>query len=101
MRAISVLSWRRVSYKAVDAKSNTDREVQMRALPSTATYLKIKEWGTNPPGYSFSSGEENWMSQHVPERYLDDRDELKGTRLTILCRVGALPVMRRVGREQG
>ena len=44
-------------------------------------------------------GEENRIGQHVPERYLDDRDDLKGTRLKILCRLGALPVMRRVGRE--
>ncbi len=39
------------------------------------------------------------MGQHVPERYLDDRDDLKGTRLKLLCRMGCLPVMDRVGRE--
>jgi hypothetical protein len=95
-----VVAWRRVTYDAVNAKSSVDREVQMRALPSTATYAKIKEWGANPPEYSFSSGEEDRIGQHVPEQYLDDRDDLKGTRLKALCRLGALPVKRRVGREQ-
>ena len=39
------------------------------------------------------------MGHLVPERYLDDRKDLKGTRLKLLCRVGCLPVMHRVGRE--
>jgi hypothetical protein len=58
--------------------------------------LEIKDWGKNPRQYSL----ENLLGQHVPERYLDDRDDLKGTRLKILSRLGALPVMRRVGKEQ-
>jgi hypothetical protein len=43
--------------------------------------MEIKEWGANPPEYSFSLGKENWIGQHVPERYSDDRDDLKGTHL--------------------
>ena len=35
----------------------------------------------------------------MPERYLDDRRNLKGTRLKMLCRTGCLPLMVRVGRE--
>jgi hypothetical protein len=35
----------------------------------------------------------------VPERFLDDRTRLKGTRLKLLCRLNCLPVMDRVGRE--
>lgn len=35
----------------------------------------------------------------MPERYLDDRGNLKGTRLKLLCRLGCLPLMDRVGRE--
>ena len=35
----------------------------------------------------------------VPERYLNDRTYLKGTRLKLLCRLNCLPVMNRVGRE--
>jgi hypothetical protein len=100
VRALSVVTWRKLSYDAINAKSSEDRDPRMRALPSTATYMEIKEWGANPAEYSFSSGEEERLGQHVPERYLDDREDLKGTRLKVLCRVGALPVMRRVGREQ-
>jgi hypothetical protein len=100
VRTISVVAWRRVTYDAVNAKSNADREVRMRALPSSAKYAEIKEWGANPPEYSFSFGEEDRIGQHVPERYLDDRNDFKGARLKALCRLGALPVMRRVGREQ-
>jgi hypothetical protein len=99
VRALSESTWRRRCYMAVDTKSNMGREVRMRALPSTVIYTDIKEWGANPKEYSFSSGEEGRIGQHVPERYLDDREDLKGTRLKLLCRVGCLPVMRRVGRE--
>ena len=35
----------------------------------------------------------------MPETYLDDRTQLKGTRLKLLCRLNCLPVMDRVGRE--
>ena len=35
----------------------------------------------------------------MPERYLDDRSDLKGTRLKALCRLGCLPLIERVGRE--
>jgi hypothetical protein len=92
-------AWKRESHAAVDAASNTAREARMRGLTSTATYTKIKDWGTNPKVYSFSTGEEGRLGQHVPERYLDDRADLKGTRLKLLCRLGCLPTMHRVGRE--
>jgi hypothetical protein len=49
--------------------------------------------------YSFSVGESGKLGQHVPERYLDDRRNLKGTRLKMLCRLGCLPLMNRVARE--
>ena len=45
------------------------------------------------------SGEEDRLGQYVPEAYLDDRKDLKGTRLKMLCRTNSLPVMDRVGRE--
>ena len=62
-------------------------------------YNRIKDWGTNDRAYSFSVGEEGRPGRLVPERYLDDRTYLKGTRLKLLCRLGCLPVMDRVGRE--
>ena len=41
------------------------------------------------------------MGQHVPEAYLDDRRDLRGTRVKMLCRIGNLPVMAKVARDQG
>ena len=49
--------------------------------------------------YSFSAGESGKLGQHVPESYLDDRCSLMGSRLKMLCRLGCLPLMNRVGRE--
>ena len=92
-------AWRTLVHEAVDATSNTERATRMASLPSTRAYSQMKEWGANPIAYSFSSGEDDRLGQHVPERYLDDRGDLKGTRLKMLCRMGCLPVMDRVGRE--
>jgi hypothetical protein len=66
-------------YEAVDATSNAERAARMASLPSTRAYAQKKEWGVN-------------MSQ-------SDRGDLKGTRLKMLCSMGCLPVMDRVGRE--
>ena len=90
--------WQSMVYEAADSWSDNDRRDRMATLSSTTDYVLLKEWG-NPRKYSFSSGETDRLGQHVPERYLDDRDRLKGTRLKMLCRTGALPVMRRIGRE--
>ena len=68
----------------------------MEDMPSVQVYNNIKDWGTNTKAYSFSTGEEGRPGRLVPERYLDDRVCLKGTRLKLLCRLNCLPVM---GRE--
>ena len=97
--AMPQLSWKKRVYRAVDDHSNAVRSARMATLPSAATFVGLKDWGHNPKEYSFSSGEVDRLGQHVPERYLDDRDDLKGTRLKALCRMGCLPLMDRVGRE--
>ena len=91
--------WKEKVYEAVNECSNRDREARMSTLTSTADYVNLKEWGVNTEEYSAFTGEVDRLCQHVPERYLDDRVNLKGTRLKMLCRTGALPVMRRIGRE--
>ena len=68
-------------------------------MSSAAEYVHTKEWGPTEQQYAFSSGEVGRRGQRTPEAYLDDRTNLKGTRLKLLCRLGALPLMRRVGRE--
>jgi hypothetical protein len=93
-------SWKEVVYNAVNTSSDSTRVNEMLEQSSTRMYSRVKHWGVNPQEYSFSVGEVGRLGQHVPERYLDDRDDLKGTRLKMLCRVGCLPLMDRVGREQ-
>ena len=97
--AQSLSNWRSRTYEAVENMSDAARATRMAGMTSTQLYLTVKHWGFNTPEYSFSSGEEGRMGHLVPERYLDDRKDLKGTRLKLLCRVGCLPVMHRVGRE--
>jgi hypothetical protein len=91
--------WKDVVYDAVNARSGAERASTLAGKPSASTYTTIKEWGPNPENYSFSVGEVGKPGQLVPERYLDDRSNLKGTRLKMLCRMGCLPLMDRVGRE--
>jgi hypothetical protein len=91
--------WKDLVFAAVEGVSDNQRQVQMTSLSSAVTYLSLKEWGVNEPEYSFSVGENGRLGQRVPERYLDDRDCIKGTRLKMLCRLGCLPLMDRVGRE--
>jgi hypothetical protein len=92
-------AWRDRVYTAVETGSDAARMVRMAGMSSVRVYNRIKEWGVNTAAYSFSSGEEGRPGRLVPERYLDDRACLKGTRLKLLCRLNCLPVMERVGRE--
>lgn len=92
-------AWKDAVYAAVNASADADRTTVLSNKPSAASYTNLKEWGPNPVNYSFSAGESGKLGQHVPERYLDDRRNLKGTRLKMLCRLGCLPLMNRVGRE--
>ena len=97
--AMPKAEWKDIVYSAVDASADSCRAVTLSNKPSTSAYIDLKEWGPNPENYSFSAGESGKLGQHVPERYLDDRNNIKGTRLKMLCRLGCLPLMNRVGRE--
>jgi hypothetical protein len=92
-------AWKDRVYCAVEAVSDADRATRMAGMPSVQVYNRVKDWGANTKAYSFSAGEEGRPGRLVPERYLDDRSRIKGTRLKLLCRLGCLPVMNRVGRE--
>ena len=92
-------SWKKRVYAAVDQLHDDRRARRMASMSSTAAYSGMKEWGVNKEEYSFSRGESCKLGHQVPERYLDDRTNLKGTRLKMLCRLGCLPLMDRVGRE--
>jgi hypothetical protein len=96
---VSEEDWKKKADLAVDTTHDRARAKRMTRMPSTTTYMAVKEWGRCPEEYSFSNGEVGKLGQQVPERYLDDRRNLKGTRLKMLCRTGCLPLMVRVGRE--
>jgi hypothetical protein len=66
---------------------------------ATREYTHIKNWERTARTHAFSSEKEHRLGRRTPERYLDDRQRLKATRLKLLCRTGALPIMDRVGRE--
>ena len=94
------VEWRERVYEAVEAQSDVDRVARGVGMSTVMQYAQLKEWGANTASYSFSSGEVGRLGRLVPERYLDDRSDLKGTRVKMLCRLGCLPLMNRVGREQ-
>ena len=84
----------------MERASEAERQVRMQGMTSAAKYMHMKDWGENPGEYSFSSGEKGKNGSLVLERYLDDRADLKGTRLKALCRLGCLPLMDRAGVRQ-
>ena len=85
----------------MESTSNATLQAELLDLPSAAKYRRTKSWVPTTMPYAFSVGEVGRRGRHSPERYLDDRGDLLGTRVKMLCRTsGALPVMERVGREQ-
>ena len=99
MDNISLCDWRATVYEAVDEAFNRARAARLEGMTSAKDYVMIKNWDVNVAEYSVMSGEEGKLGQYVPESYLDDRNNLKGTRLKLLCRTNSLPVMNRIGRE--
>ena len=93
--------WKGITYDAVDRTSDAERAADMAAHPSTRLYRQIKSWTVNPGAYSAFTGEHGRQGQHVPEAYLDDRRDLRGTRVKMLCRIGNLPVMAKTARDRG
>jgi hypothetical protein len=97
--ALSKEKWKEISYTSVEVAGDMERHNRMIAQSSTHLYQYTKDWNIMPESHAFSSGEIDRLGYLVPERYLDDRSDLRGTRFKFLCRSNSLPVMRRVGRE--
>ena len=88
-------------YRRVEEREDILRAAEMGGQRSMSNYVALKTWTRHPEKYSAFSGEANRLGFRVPERYLDDRDNLKGTRIKLLYRLAGLPLMDRVGREAG
>ena len=91
--------WKELVYSRVNEVYDNKRAGDMSVMSSTKVYNEVKFWGVNEVEYSKFSGEVGRLGFLTPERYLDDRMNIKGTRLKMLCRLACLPVMDRVGRE--
>jgi hypothetical protein len=92
-------AWKSMVHEQVDGYFERIRAPKMLHARSLRDYMHVKCWHTNSREYSAFSGEVGRLGALVPERYLDDRMELKGTRLKMHCRFNSLPTMYRVGRE--
>jgi len=96
---VPVKTWQDRVYKEVEVASDARLQSRLKALSSATQYQRVRPWTRTPSAYAFSSGEVDRLGRLTPQPYLDDRRCLKGTRLKMLCRLGCLPVMDRVGRE--
>ena len=89
-------------YEAVESSEDaalTARFAQMKGTAS-ARYARIKHWDKFPAELATMKGEVGRRGAQVPERYLDSRAEPVGTRLKLMCRLGCLPTMVRIAREE-
>jgi hypothetical protein len=91
--------WRKLTYDAVDARTDATRAEAMVKQTSTTYYSMIKNWASNPVHYCSRNSELEKLGLLVHEPYLDDHADYKGTRLKLLCRTNSIPLMHRVGRE--
>jgi len=90
---ISKTDWKKILYDAVES-------YEERNLQSRLRYLRIKHWGKTEPPFACFVGEIGRRGSLVFEHYLDDRTEKIGSLLKLVCRLGCLPIMKRVVREQ-
>ena len=89
-------------YEAVESSEDaalTARFAQMKGT-AAARYARIKLWDKFPAELATMKGEVGRRGAQVPERYLDSRAEPVGTRLKLMCRLGCLPTMVRIAREE-
>ena len=94
--------WKDVVYEAVESSEDaalTARFAQMKGT-AAARYARIKLWDKFPAELATMKGEVGRRGAQVPERYLDSRAEPVGTRLKLMCRLGCLPTMVRIAREE-
>ena len=94
--------WKDAVYRAVEdgeAKELRQRLDNMRG-DAAARYVRIKSWNPVEQEFAAFAGEVGRRGALVPEVYLDDRAESVGRRLKLMCRLGCLPTMARVAREE-
>jgi len=63
-------------------------------------FERLKNWDEVTEDYACFSGEIGRLGALVPEPYLDDRLEPVGRKLKLMARLGCLPTLNRVVREE-
>jgi len=94
--------WREVVFEAVEGRADTTLAAKFASMKGIASerYARMKHWDKVPPELAVMSGEIGKRGAQVIERYLDSRAEPIGTRLKLMCRLGCLPTMTRLAREE-
>jgi hypothetical protein len=98
---LSKHQWKKLVYDSVEERETTDTKNRLAAMNSghVARFLRSKCWEKVGKDFACFKGEVSRRGALVPEPYLDDRVELIGRRLKLMCRAGCLPVLKRVARE--
>jgi len=94
--------WKELVYEAVEGAEDGALRARFAAMTgaSAARYARVKNWDKTESEFAVLSGETGRRGAQVIEPYLDDRAEHVGTRLKLMCRLGCLPTMERVAREE-
>ena len=99
----SKADWKKITYEAAERHEDSSRHSRLARLNSVTSnrYLRIKYWGQTESSFACFVGEIGRRGNLVFEHYLDDRTEKIGSLLKLTCRLGCLPILKRVAREQG
>lgn len=94
--------WKDLVYEAVENAEDEALRSRFAAMSgeAVARYARIKNWDKVEATFAAQSGEVGRRGAQVIEPYLDGRAEPVGTRLKLMCRLGCLPTMDRVAREE-
>jgi len=91
-------TWKEEIYQAVHF--NSERENDMLTKSSLTRYNPIKQWQKTTRYRCFSTGEQGKPGMLCVEKYLDEHTEHVGRKLKTLCRLNALPLMDKIGKQE-
>ena len=95
------LQWKDAVYAAVEMAETTACRVRLNLLGRAGNrFERLKNWGEVTEDYACFTGEIGRLGALVPEPYLDDRLEPVGRKLKLMARLGCLPTLNRVVREE-
>jgi hypothetical protein len=94
--------WKDIAYEAVEGAEDVALRTRFAGMSGVAAarYARIKSWDKVSEDMAVMSGEIGLRGAQVIAPYLDGRAEPVGTRLKLMCRLGCLPTMVRVAREE-